>query len=447
MFVFPSYTELLKGYFKRKRDAIKKYFDDKHYEALSAQKKNAEKIKDTQIGAYDMWNNTFPGAVIGTTMAIRAIVTQPLIPGLKPIIPPQKDAFWLVGEQIIPWIKDKLNWLYNCLPTYITNPCDKIMEGFRWLLNTKTVVTILNYLPFIGLGVSALLSIKEFYYEKNKNAANTLKLIANVSSAVLLGVGLGIMKWGSMVAALYVAPYLIITATALVVAVGLVKSFRHIYKALKDSENRTQHLVNAAKEFLCTFINAIGCALVVIGMQAGQKLQQFNISKFNFDVLVKAGEIYKKTFAVAYAGLIAVGALILINVVPVVWKGLKKLGNTIKGWLGFENKPATKSTKSVSPEVKQALKDDIDKQKDKLQKEMNQTGFIADRLKDQRKRKLNLLTKVKEVMDNPEDLVAVERKELLESSKAYQSFWKVKGKTQDLVERAIEISKAPQNAA
>lgn len=446
----PSLTLLVKQprtYFRY----LNAYRKQRYYEAESAAKKDPATSK---VGSYLAWDNAFPNLVIGQLLFIRTIVTEPLLPklGIKSIIPPQQDAFWTVSQVT--------QWIDHTFPSWLTYPFNKVGDGIRWLLKQNSVAAALTYIPVIGLGIHALLTLKAYYNEKNKNISNTLKMIADVASSVLLAVGLGLIQWGTVAVALYCAPYLIMTAAALVVTVGLVRSFYHIYQAYRDPAHCRQHLINAVKEFLCTFINAAGFVLTLFGMQAGQKLQQFNIQKMNFHVLADAGEIYKKTVALTNAVLAAVATLVVMKLVPMIYRGLTYLGDKISQLRGKKTAPLKQPTHSISSnetektQLKQDitnLKNDITNQLKKLNAQIDISkknhGYISNQLNAIRTKKIIYLTQIKntlenETIHNPHHvLVALEQAELHQGTHVYQSFFCVKGKTETLVERSLELTK------
>lgn len=445
--VKPSFKRLFThpgDFFRRYKD----YRDEKYYAEISAENKDPSR---TMIGPIAAWRTGFSSYVIGMLSFIRNIVTVPLIPNLIPsIIPPQQDAFWTL-EQVS-------NWFKATMPNWVIYPFKKLGEGVTWLTQQKSIAAALTYLPYIGLGISSLLSIKDYYYEKNKNIYNSLKLFANLASNILLVVGLAMVQWGSLAAAIYCAPYLIMAAAALVISVGLVRSFHHLYQAYQDPSHRRQHLVNAFKEILCTFINAAGFALALLGVQAAEKLKSFDIKQLNFNVLVDAGELYKKTVILGNAVLAAISTLVLMKVIPALYRGLSFVYHRFSHKNEAHAKPSEAHAPVFirnEPEIS-SLVSDIGLKVAKLDRELTSTtddkagtkglSFFSKLLNHRRLEKKQFLTDIKKTLEdhenaNPhETLVAIEKKALARKGGIYQSFFKLHGQTEELAARAFTIT-------
>ncbi len=431
-----------------------------HYRAYYKKHLTAEKNpKKAEIGPFSMWNNVFPNFLMTYLGTIRGFLTMQIFPGFSILPEEPKDMFWTLsqinwgigqGIQWIKWVGEKIPPLIKTILILDWLP-SAVRDVGKWLSQQKWLMNTLTYVPFVGLGISALIATKDFYYAKNKNLPTTLKFIADVSGAVLLGVGLGLIKWGGIAAAVYTGPALIIVATAIVVAVGLVKASHHLYKAWEDPVHRKQHLVNALKEFICTFISTASMVLTIFGMQSVQQLKQFSVTP-DWSLLTKAGDIYKETATLSNAMLAAGGALTVMNIAPKLYNKGKRIIKKCFGSKDEENNvdvemAATKKadlTKKIDTHIA-ALDLDLDTEM-KKEKPLSTnliTRQLDERLKTSRTEKKDLLNVAKIALEKGkrEILVKAERAATEKNNGVYQtSFWCVKeGETQRLISKALEM--------
>lgn len=452
---------VIKDWYNKRKVRKKIARKEKIYQAFTTQQNPA----DAQTGDGVMWENTFPGYVIGTWYFIRSIVTTSIWPGVvPPTVDSPRDAFWLM--------KNIGNWLSDHCPKWLKTV-------FNWIgnvLSNPKIAAVLQYVPFVGLFISAACTVKNYVANRNKSIYSTAKMIFEVSAAVLIGVGLGIIKWGAAALAIKVAPYLIAAAAGLVTIVGVCKMARHFYKAFKDPANRWMHIYNGSKELLCTFINAIGLALTVIGIQAGHKLMQFDLKA--------AGGLFQKTVAITYAALTAAVVYVGMRIAPSVVRGCKAIGKRIWNgmkWVGRKIKNLCTNRKSddailvsesapVAPSVEKqeaakilkahqqvdyekklkALSEKVDVEVKRLQKKVMVTDKDLNLNRSARDtKKFELLTQLKHQIESKNlqtsDVKAVEQRFV--GTRVYQSFFKVKGKTQELMDEAFEIARSNPSAA
>jgi len=386
--------------------------------------------------------------IISYLGTLRGILTKPLLlfHHRHSIIPEQKDAFWTMN-QISAWL-DKtpalswIPWLFRQAKIGL----DTITKALPFLLK------ITPYLPFVGLGMSVLHSMYQLYHEKNKSLFTLSKCLSDVSSAVLLGVGLGLVKWGTAALAIYTGPLLIAIAAGIVTTVGLIRSCHHLYKAWKDPENRKQHFFNAGNEFLFTFINAASMVLTIFGIQSARQLQDFNIHHIRHlhpQALVNAGEWYKKTVLLSNLTLGAVGLL-----------GVGMVGKKILSRVcSKKQKHLPKQTDDDARLLLADIGDHIITLRLKIESNPSNTNFIRKKLDARRKAKKELLAEscknLRQLLDWNEKLqpnedsdsdsdLDSERKTLCEIERehihrgVYQSFWNT-GTTEALMKRAFKL--------
>lgn len=438
----------------------------------------------TTIDSPIAWTNIVPGYVIGTLAYARFVIAQGIAQFPKLIPPLPKDAFWVVSQ----------------LPSWLTWVPQQIGYGLNWISARIPFLTkIVPYFPFIGGVLSAIESCMDFYQEKNKNFSAVLKLMTNIASAVLLTVAAGFMLWGSAVAMVTIVPYLLAAATIIISAVGLVRTFSHLYLAYQDPVHRKEHLINCGKQFLNTFVQAASVALLFIGVQIGNQFSQY-FQFSNIAALIKGSALYSNISILTNLVLIAVVAPVIEPVAKIIhgtFNKMSQLGTIVVNYLSTKSstinqlsntlsnayqKTATKLSRWFSsnkiPKTEVELSQEKDREKQKLTHDINLhiaqlqrqittseqisagTSYIQKKLheirnpNERRDKKIELLKKVNQVLNDNSNmdtirnkLSEIEKTSLLESnsffskpSEVYQSFFKLQGKTEELVQRSFKLT-------
>lgn len=401
----------------------------------------------------NMWLNTFPGFLMGSLGFFRNFLTTPAIPGILPVLSEEpKDAFWAIN-QASAWIKINmpgLDWLFSQI-TY------GLGEASKWLSKVfKFATPILPYVPFIGLGISASMSVWDFWKSENKNFVSTFKFVTDVAGAVLLGVGLGLITWGAGAALLYTAPALIAAAAVVVAATGLFKTCMHFYKAVIEPEHRKDHLLNGVKELLVTVIQSAAAALSFMGMQMGQGVAS-GLANMDWS-FANVAQTYQSAAIATDVVLAAGGALAGIA----LFQGLYTLGKKLYAgckWLCKELsvKEPVVAEEAVAVEKaltksRDAMISDLSNNIGRLTVEISQKG-ISDRLNAAaRQKKLDLLTVARDALNDnatPEKVqefhdAVTTAKKTAHSTGVFRSFWEpLKSKTLQSVEETMEHIPAP----
>lgn len=396
---------------------------------------------------HNTWANTFPPFLMGYLHAFRGILIKPLFSG-SPVLSEQTvDAFW-IKDQIKYGLHQLIDWfavVFKALAQDIRRLASMfgwlLAPAYQWLSPAFTWLTpafrglaivcksVLPYIPFVSLALAAMIATGDFWYSENKNFATTLKWLAEVSGSVLLGVGLGLMAWGTAAAMVYTAPLLIGLAAAMVASVGLVKSSYHFYQAVKHPEQWKEHVFTGVKEILKTTISVTACVLTFFGMSMGQDLSR--------SLLVNAEDLYKSAAVATDVVLAAGGTLTLMMLAPKLYAGCKKL---VSQCFGAKEEPAPVVERIISPsdfggtaKVIKTL-------------ELRCETLISEARSDARQEKLGLLRMAKQVWKQEMTYDAFDEAVKKAEKTAYKtgvfhSFWKETSDTRRLVNMTLACHK------
>ncbi len=464
------------SYFSRQYRRIKKQRRETIYNSqLTAQPQDPA---TTNTGAPDIWNNVAPNVVISSLSYPRAVIAETI-----PFAP--KDAFW-VFSQIPSWV----TWL----PNQIGYVFGKIASFLPFLGK------IVPYLPFVGTVAATIETGITFYQEKNKNFSSVLKFITDFAAFTLLSIATGLMIWGSAMAIATIVPYLLIAATAIIATVGLIRTGIHLYKAFKDPANRTQHLINATKELLHTFIQAASIVFLFFGVQMGHQLAQFS-QTFDLTFVKNAAALYAQLPTLTNITLIATGLLALEGITKGINAGFNKIGQGINH-LASKSPRLKKATDAISNRYNHCknyltnliFKKNTPKTQDEIQEELqekkqdliasieyqlcllnkdiasspepqNGTSYIAKKLheirhpNDRRNQKIELLTKTKAILEQNSiemtgALKKVEKEAILgyqdsfftKPTGVYQSFFRTQSKTEKIMQKTFKFAEENSTA-
>ena len=184
------------------------------------------------------------------------------------------------------------------------NPAHKSLLSFFHFSNWSYLLSYLSPAFLIPLWHNFFKSARRFYTANNQNWEQYTDLAVSTISAigwtVLYVIGMGAI--GAGLAKL--APYLLITLLGVKALAGVVNCFKNLYYAFtaKHSEERNQHLWNAAKQLVSVVTYTLGLVLtIVLGIEMNQAIDSMSGGLLNFlNGLKMASSLYVKAIPLLY---------------------------------------------------------------------------------------------------------------------------------------------------